>query len=70
MSKNQRTTFDKLQRERARQAKQAEKRERRQARRTAGEPTDRPEGPDVVSPNVDSADPGAKPSAGGADPDE
>ena len=35
MAKTRRTTFDKLQRERARQAKQAEKRERRQARRNA-----------------------------------
>jgi hypothetical protein len=42
MAKNQRTTFAKLQRERARQAKQAEKRERRQARRAGEEPTDAP----------------------------
>ncbi len=42
MAKNQRTTFGKLQRERARQAKQAEKRERRRARRAGEEPIDGP----------------------------
>jgi hypothetical protein len=46
VAKTRRTTFDKLQRERARQAKQAEKRERRQAKRagddTAAGPTSTP----------------------------
>ena len=36
----QRTTFDKLQRERARQQRQAEKRERRIAKRAAARDTD------------------------------
>lgn len=49
MGRNRRTTFAKLQRERARQAKQAEKRERRQARRASEQRVDRPnpEGPEA-----------------------
>jgi hypothetical protein len=46
MAKTRRTTFGKLQRERARQAKQAVKRERRQARRSGEEPLPHPASPD------------------------
>ena len=57
MGKNQRTTFAKLQRERARQAKQAEKRERRRARRAGEEPTEGPvpdvEGPAAEAPSTE-----------------
>jgi hypothetical protein len=57
MGKNQRTTFAKLQRERARQAKQAEKRERRRARRAGEEPIEGPEldvaGPAADAPSTD-----------------
>jgi hypothetical protein len=51
MAKTRRTTFDKLQRERARQVKQAEKRERRQARRATDEMAAGP-----VSTHLDPAD--------------
>ncbi len=54
MGKNQRTTFAKLQRERARQAKQAEKRERRRARRAGEEPTEGPV-PDAAGPAAEAA---------------
>ncbi len=49
MGKNQRTTFAKLQRERARQAKQAEKRERRHNRRAGDEPVDPQDTPEYVT---------------------
>jgi hypothetical protein len=59
VAKTRRTTFDKLQRERARQAKQAEKRDRRQTRRDANKPVT------IITPPVPSGD--AVPSATGSD---
>ncbi len=59
MGKNQRTTFGKLQRERARQAKQAEKRERRRARRAGEESIDGQapgDGPGIADPDSTEAD--------------
>jgi hypothetical protein len=66
MAKNQRTTFGKLQRERARQAKQAEKRERRRARRAGEEPIDGPASADPpTAAEPDSIGPGSE-ALGGA----
>lgn len=57
MAKSQRTTFAKLQRDRARQDKQAEKRERRRAKRDAEPPVD-PEAPEAAASDTE-APPGA-----------